>query len=44
MNMQGNARLILGLCAKGWTDTEINDLVLWIETGDERYNPERVEK
>jgi len=44
MNMQENARLILGLRAKGWTDTEINDLVLWIETGNEKYNPERAEK
>ena len=41
MNMQENARLILGLRAKGWTDTEINDLVLWIETGNEKYNPEK---
>lgn len=37
--MQENSRLILGLRAKGWTDTEINDLVLWIETGDEKYKP-----
>ena len=44
MNMQGNARLILGLRAKGWTDTEINNLVLWIETGEEKYNPEREER
>ena len=41
MNMQENASLILGLRAKGWTDTEINDLVLWIETGNEKYNPEK---
>ena len=39
MNMGENARLIIGLRAKGWTDTEINDLVLWIETGDEHYKP-----
>ena len=39
--MQENARLILGLRAKGWTDTEINDLVLWIKTGNEKYNPEK---
>ncbi len=43
MNMSENARLIIGLRAKGWTDTEINDLVLWVETGDERYKPEPVE-
>lgn len=39
MDMQKNSRLILGLRAKGWTDTEINDLVLWIETGEEQYKP-----
>lgn len=41
--MQENARLILGLRAKGWTDTEINDLVLWIETGEEKYRPKEQE-
>lgn len=41
MNMQENARHILSLRAKGWTDTEINDLVLYIETGDEKYKPEK---
>lgn len=39
MNMQENARLILGLRAKGWTDTEIADFLLWIESGDEQYKP-----
>lgn len=39
MNMQENARLILGLWAKGWTDTEIVDFLLWIESGDEQYKP-----
>ena len=39
MNMSESARLILGLRAKGWTDTEIADLILWIETGDEKYRP-----
>lgn len=33
------ARLLLGLRAAGWSDTEINDFVLYIETGDERYKP-----
>ena len=32
-------RLILGLRAKGWTDTEIADFLLWIESGDEQYKP-----
>ena len=31
------ARLIIGLRAKGWTEKEINDFILWIETGDDRY-------
>lgn len=39
MNMQENARLILGLHAAGWTDTEIADFLLYIESGDERYKP-----
>ncbi|MBQ9661855.1 MAG: hypothetical protein IJV40_01745 [Oscillospiraceae bacterium] len=39
MNMQENARLILGLRAKGWTDTEIADFLLYIESGDEQYKP-----
>lgn len=29
-----SSRLILGLRAKGWTDTEIADFILWIETGE----------
>lgn len=29
------ARLILGLRSKGWTDTEIVDFLLWIESGEE---------
>ena len=39
MNMQESSRLILGLRAKGWTDTEITDFILWIETGEEQYKP-----
>ena len=39
MDMQENARLILGLRAKGWTDTEIADFLLYIESGDEQYKP-----
>ncbi|MBR1723801.1 MAG: hypothetical protein IJ723_02105 [Ruminococcus sp.] len=39
MNMQECSRLILGLRAAGWTDTQINDLILWIETGDAAYKP-----
>ena len=43
MTMAENARLIIGLRAKGWTDTEINDLVLWVETGDVQYKPKQQE-
>lgn len=39
MNMQECSRLILGLRAAGWTDTQINDFILWIETGDPAYKP-----
>lgn len=37
--MQESSRLILGLRERGWTDTEITDFILWIETGDEQYKP-----
>ena len=40
MNMSETARLILGLRAAGWEEKKINDFILWIETGDERYKPE----
>ena len=33
------ARLLLGLRAVGWTEKEINDFVLYIETGEEQYKP-----
>lgn len=39
MNMQECSRLILGLRAAGWTDTQINDFILWVETGDPAYKP-----
>ena len=39
MNMSESSRLILGLRSKGWSDTEIADFILWIETGDEQYRP-----
>lgn len=39
MNMSEVARLIVGLRCAGWTDTQINDFVLWIETGEEQYRP-----
>lgn len=39
VNMTEASRLILGLRAKGWNDTEIADFILWIETGEEQYKP-----
>ena len=39
MDMAKSARIMLGLRAKGWTDTEIVNFCLWVETGDERYRP-----
>lgn len=32
-------RLIPGLRSKGWTDTEITDFILWMESGEEQYRP-----
>ena len=43
MNMSESSRMILGLRSKGWTDTEITDFILWIETGDNRYEPKSEE-
>lgn len=40
MNMQENARLVLGLRAAGWNEKKINDFILYIETGEEQYKPE----
>ena len=37
--MQETSRLILGLRAAGWTDTEIADFILYIENGEEQYKP-----
>lgn len=39
MNMQEVARMITGLRAAGWSDKEINDFMLYIETGEEKYKP-----
>ncbi len=39
MNMQETARLILGLRSAGWSDKEINDFMLFIESGEEQYKP-----
>lgn len=39
MNMSEASRIIIGLRAAGWPEKDINDFILWIETGDERYKP-----
>lgn len=39
MNMQESSRIILGLRAAGWNDTDITNFILWVETGDEKYKP-----
>lgn len=39
MNMQETARLILGLRAAGWDEKAINDFMLFIESGEEKYKP-----
>lgn len=37
MNMSETARLILDLRARGWTDTEIINHILYIVTGEDAY-------
>ncbi|MCM1165863.1 MAG: hypothetical protein NC299_09810 [Lachnospiraceae bacterium] len=44
MNMQENARFILGLRSAGWSEKEINDFMLFIECGEEQYKPKKEEK
>ena len=39
MNMTEVARLLLGLRAAGWSEKQINDFVLYIESGEEQYKP-----
>lgn len=39
MNMTEVARLLLGLRAAGWSEKEINDFLLYIESGEEQYKP-----
>ena len=41
MNMSEAARLILGLREAGQDEKDINDFILYIETGDEKYRPKR---
>ena len=44
MNMTEVARFLLGLRAAGWTEKEINDFMLYIESGDEQYKPKPKEE
>lgn len=44
MNMQEAARVILGLRAAGWEEKDINDFILFVETGEEKYKPGKKEK
>lgn len=37
MDMQEVARLLLGLREKGWSDTEIVDFLLYLESGEDNY-------
>lgn len=39
MNITEVARLLLGLRTAGWSEKEINDFVLYIESGEEQYKP-----
>ena len=39
MQMTEVARLIEGLRSAGWTEKQINDFLLFIETGKEEYRP-----
>lgn len=39
MDMQENARLILGLRSAGWSEKKSNDFIIFIESGDEQYRP-----
>ena len=39
MNVSEAARIILGLRAAGWGENEINDFILYVETGEEQYKP-----
>lgn len=41
MNMSEAARVILGLREAGWDEKSINDFILWVETGDDHYKPQK---
>ncbi|MBR0171352.1 MAG: hypothetical protein IJQ21_01015 [Lachnospiraceae bacterium] len=39
MTMQEMTRFILGLRNAGWSKERINDFIIYIGTGDERFQP-----
>lgn len=41
MNMTEVTRLILGLRSAGWSEKEINDFIVYIESGEEQYKPQK---
>ncbi len=40
MGMQETARFITGLRSAGWDEKRINDFIMYIGTGDEKYKPQ----
>lgn len=39
--MAETSQLIITLREKGWTDTEITNLILWVGSGDPQYKPKK---
>lgn len=39
MNTAERSRMILGLRSRGWSDTKIEDFILWVETGEQQHKP-----
>ena len=44
MTMQEMTRFILGLRNAGWSEEKINDFIVFIESGDEKYKPKKEDK
>ena len=44
MNMAEVKRLILWLKAKGWSGDEINEILLYLESGEYKYLPKEAKK
>ncbi len=40
MNERETCRLILGLRKLGLNDSQVLDFLLWVESGDEKYDPQ----